>query len=62
VETHHSAQRDARRAASEPGPRLKPPQYRRLLPFEDPEETETCNIAVMEVRWGRRTGGRALLF
>ncbi|GBF94659.1 hypothetical protein Rsub_07395 [Raphidocelis subcapitata] len=24
------------------------PRYRRLLPFEDPEETATCNIIVME--------------
>ncbi|GBF94658.1 hypothetical protein Rsub_07394 [Raphidocelis subcapitata] len=33
---------------SEPGPRLRAPRYRRLLPFEDPEETATCNIIVME--------------
>jgi hypothetical protein len=28
----------------------QPPHFRRLLPFEDPEDTETCNIIVMEVR------------
>lgn len=34
---------------SAPLPRLQAQCYRPLAPFEDPEDTDTCNIIVMEV-------------
>jgi hypothetical protein len=46
--SHPAARSDATR--SDPCARQRSPQFRRLLPFEDGDETETCNIVVMEVR------------
>jgi len=47
VDLQHRAARQG--ADSAPQQRLRPPRFRRLLPFEDLEDTEMCNIIVMEV-------------
>ena len=51
--------------SSEPMARLRAPRFRRLMPFEDPEETPTFNIIVMEVQledwFDPLTGGCVIL-
>jgi hypothetical protein len=41
-------------AKSAPLPRLRPSGFRRLEPYEDPEDTETCNIVILEASQGPR--------
>jgi hypothetical protein len=39
-------------ASSAPLARVRVPHFRRLLPFEDPDDVETCSVIVMEVGGG----------
>jgi hypothetical protein len=38
-------------------PQLVAPSFRRLLPFEDPDDVDTCSVIVMEVRGGAEDWG-----